>query len=518
MCRCCHVSDCRASTRRRFLRTCAAGAALAGLGPLARAADEPKPPEGKVKVAVVFFSNSKGREIWPYPGYDCPKRHAEILKALGDGVPGVEWVPVVVANPPDMAKALALKDQVDGYLVYCVTLSWGLTNSAAQLGKLRKPLLVADEFLGGCGNFLVGSAGMYRAKIPTTAVSSTRLEDLVAVARLFADVRKPGTTPESFARQCEQAYRKTFGTCGEMKCTPDKVALTDVGKCLEQLKAGKFIILGAGKGGVERDFLGVKGIYVGFDEFKTFYDKVEPEKAAQASRKWTAKAEKVFDCTPEAVTKAGGVFLTLLELMKKYGTNNVTANCLGGFASGHLPAYPCLGFMQILDEGGQGVCEAMPDDSVSMLMARVLTGRPGFVSDPALDTSKNQICYAHCMAHTKAFGPAGEANRFRIRTLHNLDPRGACAQSFLPEGYMTTSFRTNVGAKTMVIHQAKAVGNLDAPRGCRTQLVGEVRGDIGKLFCQWDHFGWHRVTVYGDVKEPLIELGKAMGLRIVEEA
>jgi hypothetical protein len=173
--------------------------------------------------------------------------------------------------------------------------------------------------------------------------------------------------------------------------------------------------------------------------------------------------------------------------------------------------------MQLLNDGGQGVCEAMPDDSVSTLMGRFLTGRAGYVSDPALDTSKNHVVYAHCMALTKVFGPKGPSNEFRIRTLHNRDPRGCCAQSFLPEGYMTTSFRTNVAAKKLVIHQAKAVGNLDADRGCRTQLIGEVRGDIGKLFNQWDAFSWHRVTVYGDVKEPLIEFGKALGLEVVEE-
>lgn len=31
-------------------------------------------------------------------------------------------------------------------------------------------------------------------------------------------------------------------------------------------------------------------------------------------------------------------------------------------------------------------------------------------------------------------------------------------------------------------------------------------------------FGWYRVTVFGDVKEPLIEFGKAFGLSVVEEA
>jgi hypothetical protein len=63
------------------------------------------------------------------------------------------------------------------------------------------------------------------------------------------------------------------------------------------------------------------------------------------------------------------------------------------------------------------------------------------------------------------------------------------------------------------------VGNLEADRGCRTQLIGEVRGDMGRLFDGWGAaFDWHRVTVYGDVKEPLIEFAKALGLRIIEEA
>jgi len=70
----------------------------------------------------------------------------------------------------------------------------------------------------------------------------------------------------------------------------------------------------------------------------------------------------------------------------------------------------------------------------------------------------------------------------------------------------------------MIIHQAKAVGNLVSEYGCRTKLVAEVAGDIGKMFDQWDLFGWHRVTVYGDVKEPLTEFAKALGLKVINEA
>lgn len=502
--------------RRGFLKRCGTVAAAGLLLPPAHAAEPAK--TDKVRVALVFLSNSAEREIWPYPGYDCESRHKEILAALHQGCPRVEFIPVVVPHPGDVQKAIALKDSVQGYLVYTVTLNWGLTGCLQQIAKLGKPTLVADEYLGGSGVFLVGLSGLVRQKLPVGAVSSTRLDDLVTVARLFADVNKPGMNPAAFAQRCEEVYRQTFGTAGNMHCIEDKVTLTPIGECLKRLRESKFLIVGAGPAGQEREFLGAKAIYIGFDEFKALYEQADRDEGAEWARRWSAQAQKVVEPTAEWIQKAGRVYLAMRALLKKYGTDSITMNCLGGFASGQLPAYPCLGFMQLLDDGGQGVCEAMPDDSLSMIMARILTSRAGYVSDPALDTSKNQIVYSHCMAHTKVFGPQGPANPFRIRTLHNRDPRGCCAESFLPEGYMTTSFRTSIGHKKLVIHQAKAVGNLSADRGCRTQLLGDVRGDIGKLFHQWDMFGWHRVTVYGDIQEPLEEFGKALGLQIIREA
>ena len=37
-------------------------------------------------------------------------------------------------------------------------------------------------------------------------------------------------------------------------------------------------------------------------------------------------------------------------------------------------------------------------------------GQPGYISDPVIDTSKNQIIYAHCVAPSKVFGPSKTAN------------------------------------------------------------------------------------------------------------
>ncbi len=523
MCRCHQHHSCHgchhAVDRRRFLQGfgAAAAATAGGLRSLSgMAADD---PGKKARVAAVFLDSMNTREIWPYPNFDTKKRRQEVLAALAKGCPQVEFIPV------DAKQAVAMKDKVDGYLVYTMTLVWGQGRQMTQIAQLGKPTLVADEFLGGSGVFLTAYSGLCSRKIPAAAVSSTRLEDLATVARQFAKVDKD-TTPASFAKQCEGVYRKTFGARGDMKCTEDKVTLTDIGECVKRFRDSRFLIIGRGRAGQEHDFLGAKGRYLDFSELTAFYEKADQDKAAEWAKRWSDQGKKLpageyVDPrvpTADAVQKAGGVYLALLELLKKYDTDNVTMNCLGGFSSGKLPSYPCLGFMQLLNDGGQGVCEAMPDDTLSMMMARILTGRPGFVSDPALDTSKNQIVYAHCVGTTKPFGPKSEANDYRIRTLHNRDPRGACTESMFPAGYMTTSFRTNAGRKQMIIHQAKALGPLDTERGCRTKLIGEPTGDIGKLFDQWDQFGWHRVTVYGDVKEPLTEFGKALGLKIVEEA
>jgi L-fucose isomerase-like protein len=424
-----------------------------------------------------------------------------------------------------MQKAIALKDRVDGYLVYTMTLVWRHRKEVVDIARLGKPMIVVDEFLGGSGVFMTGYSEIYDRKLPAVAVSTTRLSDLIPVVQQFANVRKPGITPARFAQQCEQVYRASFPSRGELKCVRDAVALTDIQKCVGRFQRSRFLIVGRDQAGQEHDFLGVKGRYIDFDELQSLYEKIDREEAAEWADRWSRQADDLpsgdyvepSQPTPDAIQKAGGIYLAMLKLLKNYDTDTVTMNCLGGFAANKLPAYPCLGFMQILNDGGQGVCEAMPDDTISMLMARILTGRPGFVSDPALDTSRNRIVYAHCVGTTKVFGPDGMSNGYRIRTLHNRDPRGSCAESLMPAGYMTTSFRTNVGRKKMVIHQAKAFGTLDSERGCRTKLIAEVRGDIGKLFNQWNQFGWHRVTVYGDVKEPLEEFGKALGLEIIEE-
>ena len=121
------------------------------------------------------------------------------------------------------------------------------------------------------------------------------------------------------------------------------------------------------------------------------------------------------------------------------------------------------------------------------------------------------------MGPTKVFGPSGPVNPAHVRS-HSEDRQGACLRSLLPLGYLTTTLEIQVQRKEILLHQGKAVDNIDEDKACRTKLACEVKGDIEKLFNEWDRWGWHRVTFYGDLKAPVQEFAKAIGFTIIEEA
>jgi len=142
---------------------------------------------------------------------------------------------------------------------------------------------------------------------------------------------------------------------------------------------------------------------------------------------------------------------------------------------------------------------------------------PGFISDPVIDTSKNQIIYAHCIAPTKVFGPDGPSNPYHIRS-HSEDRKGACNRSLMPLGQMITSIQFDHNRKQVIFHQGKTVANVDEDKACRNKLAVEVKGDIYKLLNYWEEWGWHRVTFFGDLKRPVYNIVSLLGFKVVEEA
>lgn len=505
---------CCAMNRRQFLVGCAAcvGGAAALSPPSARAGQS---RGDKPKVQLVYSHVPSDGPIWPNIGYDFDKRKKELTERLTLGCPGVEFAISTVMNPDEAKQLVDDTKGVDGYLVYIVGLWSGAVTAFAQSGK---PTLMVDDLYAGSGEFLIQNAAARRAGLKSVGVSSSDMNDVVAAARKF-ELLKSGKTAEDFMAAVNASWQKNVKR-GDMKVKEDKLKVEDPAKVVERLKKSTILVIGNNNAGMIKaigETFGTKVIPLDFKELESLYEKADQDQATEYADKWIKSAEKMIEPKREEIIKSAANYLAQKALMKKYNAQGITINCLGGFYGGHMKAYPCLGFAQLNDDGFIGACEADLMSTLSMLIVNYMTGRPGYISDPVMDTSKNQIIYAHCVAPTKMFGKEGATNPYHIRS-HSEDRKGAVVRSLMPLGYMTTTVEFSPTRKEVLMHQGKTVENVDEDKACRSKLAVEVKGDIDKLFTAWDQWGWHRVTFYGDAKEAVAEMAKALKMKVVEEA
>jgi len=381
-----------------------------------------------------------------------------------------------------------------------------------------KPVLYADFQFGGSGGFLVYNAGFLRNQAPNVAfVASSRIKDLASAVKCF-ELAKQGGLASAFVSAVTDARVKATPKASKSMGRHDLVQCLSTGQCLARLKQTKILAVRGQESGPAGEVAGIQIQHVPFAELNEAWKNADKDQARAVADMWQKTAKKVAGVSRETLDSSAAMYLAEKELLKKHGAMGVTINCLGGFYGGHIHAYPCLGFHQLNNEGLIGGCECDVRSAATMVIGTTLTqGRPGYISDPVIDTARGQIIYAHCVAANRAFGPEGHANPFEILT-HSEDRQGASVRSLLPVGYMTTTLEFEPSRKEVLFHRGLAVANDPDDRACRTKLCAKPVGDIEKLFRMWDQWGWHRVTFYGDLKEPVYALAEALGWKVVEEA
>ncbi len=460
-------------SRRTFMGGCAAFAGVSALSALITpTAARSEVNEIKTKIRLVFAYPSPANPIWPNIDYDFDGHNKEFLSRLQAVSPGIEYLPAIVMSTDDANKVVENDSEVDGYLIYFAGCLWG--NAADLITDTGKPAVIADHLFAGSGEFLMSYGRAKRAGKKVLGVSSSKVEDIARAVRCI--------------------------------------------HTLKRLERSKILVVGGNPDARFEEFFGTKMLDVPFKELNDAYDRhLGTEQAKDLAKEWIRNAEKMMEPTREEIDKSAAMYLAMRTVLDEREAQAIAINCLGGFYGGHIHAYPCLGFMQLDDEGCVGACEADQRSCFVKLMMSYQTGRPGFISDPVIDTAKNQIIYAHCVAPTKVFGPEGPSNPYHLRD-HSEDRQGACDRSLMPLGEMTTTIEIIMDPKQILFHQGVTVENVDEDMACRNKLAVEVKGDVYKLMEGWDARGWHRVTFYGDFKREVYNLATLKGFEIVEEA
>jgi hypothetical protein len=506
------------TSRRGFISACAACGACFALKPVSFLGATPSNGSAKKLKIRNIYSLHDLKQIkpdWPNVGFDFAPFIESTNSMLRNQFPH-EFLSSLATGQQDAEKIIAddAKEKIDGYIVFQMNCWNQVVQTAAKSGK---PVLYVDFQYGGSGGFLVYTAKFINDKTPNVGfVASSRTQDLLAAVSCFDIIGKGGTAAE-FAAATRSARLNSTPKPGNMTCKPDKLNALSAEECQRKNKESRILVARDQKSGPAEGIMGIPVEYITFAEVNKAWETADRDEAENIVRKWKNAAAEIIDISDETLQTSAAMYLGMKSVLRDHNANAITVNCLGGFYGGHIHAYPCLGFHELLNDGLIGACEADVRSTATMVTFTNMTGRPGYISDPVIDTSKRQIIYAHCVASNKAFGPDGPVNPFTIMT-HSEDRQGASVRSVLPVDYMTTTLELDASKKEILFHQALAVGNDPDDRACRTKICGEPVGDIEKLFGQWSAWGWHRVTFYGDLKEPVYALADSAGWKVIEEA
>lgn len=480
--------------RRAFLQS-TGGLLLAGgvsARPLAAAEEAGWPAMPPIKVYVVYLGTGGA---WPKPEFDAPKeikeKFAPYLVKVQERLGDVEFVGNdLITNRTQSAKELLPKiDQSAADAILVIHLAFGTSEPFAVFAGSGKPTAVYSQPFSG-------HDWMY---VPRLQKQGLRLilapsRDLGEIDRIVALLRVPVRMKQS-----------RIVLVGNPGCAAGTGAARDFNQV--------------------RTKLGPEVIQVTPPEFVKIHESIDVTAAEkEAQEQWISQARAIVEPNREEIVKSCKTYLAMKKLMLEHGAQAITVKCLGGIPIGTL-GYPCLGFSRLLDEGVVGACEADIDSTLTMLMFLYAFGLPGFITDPLIDTAKNAVIHAHCVAPTRMRGPGSDRLPFSIRS-HRDDNKGASLEVFMNEDLgQEVTWAKVANLETLLVTTGKIVEICDFDdRGCRTQVVTEV-DDARELFAKWgggvlpdDMMALlHRVLFYGDHVNNVRDMAHLMGLKVLVE-
>ncbi|MGM9683201.1 MAG: hypothetical protein ACI3XQ_06355 [Eubacteriales bacterium] len=437
----------------------------------------------RTRVKIVAVKEEPDTPCWPCINHDADKELSRVTEPIIAMNKGMDF-DIVSYSKVSQAERDYEEDvkKYDGVLVLLMTCWKEIEKFYAAQSRNGIPTIIADVPYCGSGSVLVMASPFVRDNnLPVPVLSTLDYSEIAEAVRIFDVIAKIRQTvilvisKKANTKPNEESFEKEWGC--------------------------RFVNRSA-------------------EEFMSYMERAPIQEAQALAEKWCSEAVEVREAKNEDIIESAKVHIALRDMMRDTGADAVTVDCLGlsyaGAYGENRHFYPCLSHFEMLNKGTVAVCEADICATVSSLIIYYLTGKPGFVSDPVVDTSSDQIIYAHCVGCRKVYGCDDPRTcRYSIRS-HAEDKRGASVQIYFPLGDRLTTFMVYPSAMNpSVIHSSKAVGNVGLEEACRSKLAAQT--DAEKILNNWSGCGWHRVTVFGDYRKQLMMLLKVKGIAVLEE-
>jgi hypothetical protein len=469
--------------RRNFLgASILFGVQAAGASGAAEQAGWPKLPPVKIHVVYIGLGGA-----WPKPEFDAKAEQAKFrayLEGVEQRLGDVRFAGHdLIANRPEPAARLAA-NLGDADAVLLVHLAFGSSAPMRRFVDTGRPVAIFSQpFSGHDWMYIPGWQREGNRVILTASRDYSDLQRAVALLRVPVRMRQSRMI----------LIGRPHGT--EAARIPGRV----------------------------RELTGVTVVPITVEQAVAAHAAVDLKSAEkEAEEFWIRPAKKIVEPSREEIVKSARMYLALRDLMIRENARAVTIECLGGIPIRTI-GYPCLAFSKLNDLGLVGACEADVDSTLTMLMFAYAFGKPGFITDPLFDFSKNAVIHAHCVSPTSMDGPGSARAPFLIRT-HRDDNRGASLEVELRVGQQITCAKlANLDTMLLSAGRITEIPDFD-DRGCRTQIVTQV-ANAREMMRNWGSGVLpkdmmtllHRVVFYGNYVEDVKDMAVLMGQKVVME-
>jgi len=203
-------------------------------------------------------------------------------------------------------------------------------------------------------------------------------------------------------------------------------------------------------------------------------------------------AKEIREVSRDDIVQAARHYFAAKALLARHGADGLTSVCL--HICGQVGT-PCIGYSRLMDEGIPAGCESDIGSLVTMLLIHRLLGRPGYMADPLVDTTRNLFVNAHCNCPTMLDGFGGPREPYIVRS-HHAGGRWVSLQVLWRPEQVFTLVRFQ-RPDLLLVDRARVVCNYESPpsAACITNVGAVVEGaedDPHRVG------GFHVLQVYGD--------------------
>jgi hypothetical protein len=247
-----------------------------------------------------------------------------------------------------------------------------------------------------------------------------------------------------------------------------------------------------------------------YDEFKSTGATAEVKKLAYA---YASNAEDVIQPTKADILEAAKTYFVLKRLIEAEKADAVMMDCLPGLKKPHKHVPPCMGFMNLRDEGIAAGCQSDLNATLTLMLVQQLFDRPGFQQNASMETEKNHYFGAHCTCASKLNGLGLAAEPYIL--MSHCEAGWGCVPRVLWSPGRDVTMAQYVSGETpqMYIYSGKVIESPKIPPtgGCRTN----IEMTLNEVDNVCDVKGMHQVIFYDNFAKQLRTFCQLYGIEVV---